>query len=369
MSAVFVHAGQCGSQLGLEFWSSLTQEVSVDQDTAFSAKTRKARCIFVDSEEKVLAPSGRKPAFIEEFVKPESCFTSKSGRGNNWAMGYADKPTKWKGLHEEVMTVVRREAERCDQFGGMVLFNSLAGGTGSGLGSRIMTAYREDFSEEKLIAVSVMPTLVGEVPLQHYNILLALNCIQEHADGCILLHNDNAVRVVLEEVGAAYNTTHLNDYFSQGLINTFYPNRRGDLDWGMLNYVTPQHKFLDVHSSASNSSAMSSSWIELLKRACSQYKVEVRPDNSTISAKVIMRGPDASESFGENPAVYNGLMSDVVRPALSSRPDYLDTATINEPAYQDRRRLKSLTFVGNRCSLLKPLTHSFEAARLKYEAR
>lgn len=369
MSAVFVHAGQCGSQLGLQFWSTLKEEVPLEEDTSFSTKSGKARCVFVDSEEKVLCPSGRKPSFIEQFVKQENCFTSKSGRGNNWAMGFADKPSKWRGLHEDVMTAVRREAERCDQFGGLVIFNSLAGGTGSGLGSRIMTAYREDFPSEKLLTVSVMPNLTGEVPLQHYNILLSLGCIQEYADGCILLHNDNAVKVCLEEIGAGYNTSHINSYFTQGLVNVLYPNRRGDLDWGLLNYVTPEHKFLDIHSSCSNSSSMSSSWIELLKRSCNQYKVETRPENSTISAKVIMRGPDASQSFGDDPRVYSGFMADVLRPATTSRQDYLDTMTINEAAYQDRQRLKSLTFVGNRCSLLKPIQHTFEAAKLKYHAR
>jgi len=369
MSAVFVHAGQCGSQLGMHFWNVLTQEVPVEENTAFNSKTGKARCVFVDSEEKVLAPSGKKPPFIEQYVKPENCFTSKSGRGNNWAMGFADKPVKWKGLHEEVMTVVRREAERCDQFGGLVLFNSLAGGTGSGLGSRIMTAYREDFPEDKLLTVSVMPTLIGEVPLQHYNTLLSLNCIQENADGCFLLHNDNAVRVCLEEFGAGYTTSNLNDYFTQGIVNALYPNRRGDLDWSVLNYVTPQHKFLDVHSSCSDASAMSSSWIELLKRACNQYKVEIRPENSTITAKVIMKGADASQSFGEDPRVYNGFMSDVVRPALNSRADYLNTSTLNEAAYSDRKRPKSLTFIGNRCSLLTPVSHTFDSAKLKFEAR
>lgn len=42
--------------------------------------------------------------------------------------------------------MLRKRAEAADYFRGAFLFHSLAGGTGSGLGSRLIESYRDNFS-------------------------------------------------------------------------------------------------------------------------------------------------------------------------------------------------------------------------------
>lgn len=44
------------------------------------------------------------------------------------------------GLFERSMEAVRRDAERCSWLNSMVMFHSLAGGTGSGFGSGLLQA-------------------------------------------------------------------------------------------------------------------------------------------------------------------------------------------------------------------------------------
>ena len=68
-------------------------------------------------------------------------------------------------LYERAMEALRREAEQADYFLGTFLVHSLAGGTGSGLGSRLVESYRDTFGKAYLATASVWPHSSGETPL------------------------------------------------------------------------------------------------------------------------------------------------------------------------------------------------------------
>jgi tubulin delta len=68
-------------------------------------------------------------------------------------------------LYERVLESLRKEAERADFFLGTMLVHSLGGGTGSGLGSRLIEAYRDNFGKAYLSTVSIWPNSSGETPL------------------------------------------------------------------------------------------------------------------------------------------------------------------------------------------------------------
>jgi hypothetical protein len=63
------------------------------------------------------------------------------------------------------MEALRKEAELADYFLGTVMVHSLAGGTGSGLGSRLLEEYRDQFGKSYLMTVSIWPSMAGETPL------------------------------------------------------------------------------------------------------------------------------------------------------------------------------------------------------------
>ena len=87
---------------------------------------------------------------------------------------------------ELALDALRREAEACDFFGGCFLFHSLAGGSGSGLGSRLLEGARGLFPKASLVSVAVLAAESGETPLQNYNTCLALSVLQEQANAAIL---------------------------------------------------------------------------------------------------------------------------------------------------------------------------------------
>lgn len=72
--------------------------------------------------------------------------------------------------------------------------HSLGGGTGSGLGSRVLEAVRDEYPKAIIIDAAVAPFSAGDTPLQHYNTVLALAHAQEHADAILFYDNDDILR-------------------------------------------------------------------------------------------------------------------------------------------------------------------------------
>ena len=72
----------------------------------------------------------------------------RRGSGNNWACGYCVHGQKAAG---PTLEAVRRAVESCDRFTGFVIHMSLAGGTGSGLGSYLTHRLRDDYPHSFII--------------------------------------------------------------------------------------------------------------------------------------------------------------------------------------------------------------------------
>ncbi|KAK2855005.1 hypothetical protein Q7C36_006874 [Tachysurus vachellii] len=193
MSAVVLQVGQCGNQLGLDWWKLINKKSNHHKKRCpFSSRNGELAAVCVDTEPKVLRKA-------YEFVKnrqilPSNIIEGKGGRGGNWAYGYHGGRFEGdNGLLKQTMEALRQEAERQDYYGGTVLLHSLTGGTGSGLGSRLCEEIREEFPVRHILTVSVVPHHSGESPLQHYNTLLSLAALHRSADGILLFHNDHVL--------------------------------------------------------------------------------------------------------------------------------------------------------------------------------
>lgn len=75
-----------------------------------------------------------------QMFRPDNFVHAQSGAGNNWAKGHY---TEGAELVDQVLDVVRREAEGCDSLQGFQLTQSLGGGTGSGMGTLLLAKVRE----------------------------------------------------------------------------------------------------------------------------------------------------------------------------------------------------------------------------------
>ena len=67
---------------------------------------------------------------------------------------------------------IRKFIERLDYFRNFNLMFGIAGGTGSGMSSRLLEVISENFYDCQINSFIVFPDDKGELPLQYYNIIL-----------------------------------------------------------------------------------------------------------------------------------------------------------------------------------------------------
>lgn len=111
-----------------------------------------------------------------------------SGAGNNWAKGHY---TEGAELIDNVLDIVRREAENCECLQGFQLAHSLGGGTGSGMGSLLMTKIREEYPDRIMNTFSVVPSpRVSDTVVEPYNAILSFHQLIENTDETFCIDNE-----------------------------------------------------------------------------------------------------------------------------------------------------------------------------------
>ncbi|CAE6423080.1 unnamed protein product [Rhizoctonia solani] len=225
---VSVQLGQCGNQIGSLFWQRLCAEHGINKDGileewATEGGDRKdvffyqaddehyiPRSILVDLEPRVINTILTGP--YRDLYNPENIFLSKDGggAGNNWANGYASG----ERCYEEVMEMIDREAEGSDSLEGFMMMHSIAGGTGSGMGSYLLERLNDKFPKKLLQTYSVFPNQVdGDVVVQPYNSVLTLKRLVNNADSVVVL--DNAALQRLSSEGGALSSGQSFDQTNQ----------------------------------------------------------------------------------------------------------------------------------------------------------
>ena len=243
MSTVTLQLGQCGNQLGAEVFSRLHCESEAAPSSlgesikkVFFREARQARgtdnrkevptlarAVLVDTEPRVVQrclEGNEGDARPWRYAAPQVIHHA-GGAANNWACGYN---IHGPALQEKVLERVQREVECCDHLGGFLALHSVAGGTGSGLGSFILGAVRDAFPSAMLSSVSVWPFQGGEVSVQCYNATLTLSSIYEHADLSMICENERYLdlcRILLGQERPSLDS--LNSAIAGNLVRVMMP--------------------------------------------------------------------------------------------------------------------------------------------------
>jgi tubulin gamma len=141
------------------------------------------RALLIDLEPRVI--NAIQSSDMRNLYNPENMFIAEEGggAGNNWANGYSQGE---KNL-EAVAEMVDREADGSDSLEGFVLCHSIAGGTGSGMGSRILEELNDKYPKKLIQTYSVFPNQgeTSDVVVQPYNSILTLKRLTLNAD-CVV---------------------------------------------------------------------------------------------------------------------------------------------------------------------------------------
>jgi len=125
---------------------------------------------------------------IGGIFRPDNFVFGQSGAGNNWAKGHY---TEGAELIDSVLDVVRKEAEGCDCLQGFQVTHSLGGGTGSGMGTLLISKIREEFPDRMMMTFSVFPSpKVSDTVVEPYNCTLSVHQLVENADEVMVIDNE-----------------------------------------------------------------------------------------------------------------------------------------------------------------------------------
>jgi tubulin beta len=144
------------------------------------------RAVMVDLEPGVVESVTNGP--YGKAFRPDNFVFGQSGAGNNWAKGHY---TEGAELIDSVMDVVRKETEACDSPQGFQVCHSLGGGTGSGMGTLLISKIREEYPDRMMCTFSVVPSpKVSDTVVEPYNATLSVHQLVENADEVMCIDNE-----------------------------------------------------------------------------------------------------------------------------------------------------------------------------------
>jgi len=201
---VHLQVGQCGNQIGSKFWTVISDEHGIDNAGAYKGNDELQlerinvyyneasggkyvpRAVLVDLEPGTMDAIKASP--YGQLFRPDSYVFGQSGAGNNWAKGHY---TEGAELIDSVLDVVRKEAEGCDCLQGFQICHSLGGGTGSGMGTLLLSKVREEFPDRMMCTFSVVPSpKVSDTVVEPYNATLSVHQLVENADEVCVIDNE-----------------------------------------------------------------------------------------------------------------------------------------------------------------------------------
>ena len=133
---------------------------------------------------------------IGNLFRPDNFIFGQSSAGNVWAKGHY---TEGAELVDSVMDVVRREAEGCDSLQGFQITHSLGGGTGSGMGTLLISKIREEFPDRMMATFSIVPSpKTSDTVVEPYNAPLSIHQLVENSDETFCIDNEALYDICLK---------------------------------------------------------------------------------------------------------------------------------------------------------------------------
>jgi len=203
---ITLHVGQAGVQVGNQVWELFCLEHGIQPDgmmpsdksvgggedpfNTFFSETESGkhvpRLVYADLEESVI-DEVRMGAYRQIFHS-EQLITGKEDAANNFARGHY---TVGKEIQDLVLDKIRKLADQCQGLQGFILFHSVGGGTGSGLGALLLERLSIDYGKKSKFGFTVYPSpQVSTAIVEPYNSTLSTHSLLEHTDVDVILDNE-----------------------------------------------------------------------------------------------------------------------------------------------------------------------------------
>jgi len=124
------------------FFRNVDTRYDSDMPANTPMRALRARAILVDMEEGPVAETMKGP--LGDLFDSRQFLTDVSGAGNNWAHGHALYGPQYK---DQLLEKLHHATELCDSLQSFFVIHSLGGGTGSGLGTYILSLLEDEYPD------------------------------------------------------------------------------------------------------------------------------------------------------------------------------------------------------------------------------
>lgn len=204
--AICIHLGQAGCQVGNACWELFCLEHGIQPDgsmpsdktigveddafNTFFSETGSGkhvpRSLFLDLEPTVVDEI--RTGTYRQLFHPEQLVSGKEDAANNYARGHY---TIGKEIVDLALDRIRKLADNCTGLQGFMVFHSVGGGTGSGLGALLLERLSVDYGKKSKLGYTVYPSpQVSTAVVEPYNSVLSTHSLLEHTDVATMLDNE-----------------------------------------------------------------------------------------------------------------------------------------------------------------------------------
>ncbi|EOD15976.1 hypothetical protein EMIHUDRAFT_210936 [Emiliania huxleyi CCMP1516] len=197
---IAVSVGGAGNSVGTQFWEDISIEHGIDPTGTYAGGSDlQLECVDVYYREEAsgryapravivdLEPGTRDSVLARPYgglFSPSNFVFGQTGSGNNWAKGHYTEGAELIGT---VLDVIRKEAEASDALEGIQLNHAIGGGTGGGLGTLLISKFREEFGERFVCTFSIAPSpKVSDTVTEPYNAVLSFIQLVENVDATFM---------------------------------------------------------------------------------------------------------------------------------------------------------------------------------------
>ena len=370
---VHIQVGQCGNQIGYKFWEIISDEHGIDASGQFKGESEiqqeRLNVYFNEVSEQRYVPRSilcdLEPGTIDslrgaplgKLFKPDNFVFAQPGAGSNFAKGHY---TEGQEILGSILDIVRKEAEGCDLLQGFQFTHSLGGGTGSGLGTLLITKIREDFPCEIIEVFSVVPSpKVSDCVVEPYNATLAFQDLIESSHECMVIDNEALYNICFNSLKLSTpNYADLNHLISLTMSGVTCSIRfPGQLNSNLRKLAVNLIPFPRLHFfligfaplvSRNMASYQSLTVPELTAQMFERNNMMCAADPSIgkyLSAYCLFRGPIASKEANDE---MNKIKDKTKSSCIEFIPDSISFSLCNIPP----KGLKmAATFLGNSTSI------------------
>eukprot|EP01060_Flectonema_neradi_P027392 TRINITY_DN369_c2_g1_i1.p1 TRINITY_DN369_c2_g1~~TRINITY_DN369_c2_g1_i1.p1 ORF type:complete len:466 (+),score=51.44 TRINITY_DN369_c2_g1_i1:47-1399(+) len=228
---ISLHIGQAGCQVGSACWELYCLEHGLHPDgqlpsyvngiehgspnTFFNIAgigKHVPRVLFIDSEPSVIDEI-RCGAYRQLF-HPETLISGKEDAANIYHRGRYEIGND---LLDITLDRIRKLSDVCDGLQGFLIFSSVGGGTGSGLGALLSERLSGEYGSKSKLGFTIYPSpKLSTSVVEPYNSVLATHDLMEHNDVTCMFDNEAMYNICVRNLGIEKPTyANLNRLIAQ----------------------------------------------------------------------------------------------------------------------------------------------------------